>query len=80
MRSEMLTFYFFRTPLVFQQSSVIEDKCKRSMVSYPSAGFYGSNHLGHLLHHFVHGIHGRLPDDDVQGLCRHDEAHCLMNR
>jgi hypothetical protein len=38
-----------------------------------------SDHWGHLLHHFVHGfcVCGRLPDDDVKGFCRHDEAHRL---
>jgi hypothetical protein len=28
----------------------------------------------YLFHHFVHGLCGWLPDDDVEGFCRHDEA------
>jgi hypothetical protein len=59
---------------------VIEDKCKGSTATSPCSGIDESNHLGHLLYHFVHGFCGRLPDDDVEGFCHHDEAHRLMNR
>ena len=58
---------------------VVKNKCEGSMATSPCGGLDRSNHLGHLLHHFVHGFCGWLPDDDVEGFCRHDEAHCLMN-
>ncbi len=59
---------------------ILKDKCEGSMVTSPCDGLDGSDHLGHLLHHFVHGFCGWLPDDDdIEGICRHDKAHCLMN-
>ncbi len=38
----------------------------------------GESSLQNMLHHFVHGFCGRLPDNDIKGLSRHDEAHRLM--
>jgi hypothetical protein len=58
---------------------VIKDKRKGSMATSPCSGFDGSDHLGHLLYHFVHGFCGQLPKNDIKGLGRHDEAHHLMN-
>ena len=57
----------------------IEDKCEESVATSPCDSLDESDHWGHLLHHFVHGfcVCGRLPDDDVKGFCRHDEAHRL---
>ena len=49
------------------------------MVTSPHGGLDRSNHLGNLLHHFVHDFCGRLPNGDVEGLSCHNEAHCLMN-
>jgi hypothetical protein len=39
-----------------------------------------SEHMGHLLQHFVHGFGGWLPDDDVKRLGQHDAADRLMDR
>jgi hypothetical protein len=58
---------------------VVKDKQEGSMANFPCGGFDGRDHLGHSLYHFVHGFCGRLPDNDVKGLGRHYEAHCLMN-
>ncbi len=46
---------------------VIEDKHEGSMATSSCGGFDGSDHLGHLLYHFVHGFCGQLPDNDVKG-------------
>jgi hypothetical protein len=61
--------------------NIVNDRCMQSMVevTFPCDGLDGSNHLGHLPHHFAHGFRGWLPNNDVHGLCRHDEADCLMN-
>jgi hypothetical protein len=58
---------------------IIEDMREGSMATSPYGGLDRSNHLGHLLYHFVHGFCGWLPNDDVKGFCHHDEAHRLMN-
>jgi len=38
---------------------VVEEKCEGSMATSPCGGLDGSDHLGHLLHHFVHDSCGR---------------------
>ncbi len=49
------------------------------MSTPPCGRIDGSNHLGHLLCHFDHGFGGWLPNNDVKGLGRHDEADRLMD-
>ena len=34
---------------------IAEDERERAMVTSPRGGLDRSDHLGHLLHHFVHG-------------------------
>ncbi len=57
---------------------IVKDKCNRSMATSSCSGLDGSSHLGNLFYHFAHGSCGRLPDDDIEGFCRHDEAQHLM--
>jgi hypothetical protein len=49
------------------------------MSTPPCGHFDGSDHLGHLLCHFVHGFGGWLPNNDVEGLGQLDEADHLMD-
>ncbi len=51
---------------------IVQDKCEGSMESAPCGCFDWRDHMGHLLHHFVHGRHGWLSDDYVKRLCHHD--------
>ena len=58
---------------------VVEDECEGSMETAPHGGFDHGDHLGHLFHHFIHGVCGRLANNDVKGFRGHDEAYRLMN-
>ena len=62
-------YHCFRYDFVVR---IVEDEGQGSMESAPSGCLDRRDHLGHLFRHFVHGRRGRLSDDYVERLCRHD--------